>query len=435
VYSAEIVVRPNTAGNTVSIPVTLTIGRTSVNHVSPYVAYAGSAQPVIIRGDLLGLVTIQGVTFGDIPAQSFNVVNDTEIRATPPAGLVPGRYPVRVLTNFAGTRQHAEYVVVNAPQFSAATLAYPVLERPVARGMVFDAERTALGVSVHEGTGQTSFLHYRYVNGQWQPYTRQQLMNHFSSSLTADGREWILANYRDVVHIDAVSLATTATTASPINGGFDGAMLNRFSLSSDGIVAMFGDHLGILCCSTLYLYEPRSRRFRTVPDYRPYISWMGASGDGSRLLVQPSSSTAGTAVLELDTTAGTLSPTNVSLYAIHEPQLSRTGSRIVMDRMRVYDASLAYIGNLPASTDASIVSPDGARAYTFEDTGLVMRTFDLQAAPVNGIMQEIGAAIPLAGNPGFDDFWTERFRMATTPDGRAVFFAGGLGVVVQPTPP
>ena len=89
VYSAEIVVRPNTAGNTVSIPVTLTIGRTSVNHVSPYVAYAGSAQPVIIRGDLLGLVTIQGVTFGDIPAQSFNVVNDTEIRATPPAGLVP----------------------------------------------------------------------------------------------------------------------------------------------------------------------------------------------------------------------------------------------------------------------------------------------------------------------------------------------------------
>jgi hypothetical protein len=434
VYTAEIVLRPNTAGNSVTLPVTLTINRTSVNHVSPYVAYAGSALPVIIRGDLLGLVTIQGVTFGDIPAQSFNVVNDTEIRATPPAGLAPGRYPVRVLTNFAGTRQNAEYVVVNAPQLSAATLAYPVMERPVAKGMVFDAERAALGVSLHEANGQTSFLHYRYANGQWQPYTRLPLTNHFSSSLTADGREWILGSYRDVLHVDPVTLATSATIASPINGCCDPAMLNKFSLSNDGVVAMFGDYLQTLCGATLYLYEPRSRRFRTVPDYRPCISWMGASGDGSRLLVHPSASSANTPVLALDTAAGTLNPTSLSLNSTYEPQLGRAGSRIVLDRTRVYDASLAYIGNLPASTDASIVSPDGTRAYTFEDTGVVMRTFDLLAAPVNGIMREIGVAIPLAGNPGFDDIWPERFRMATTPDGRAVFFAGGLCVVVQPTP-
>lgn len=434
IYTAEILVNPGTLGNQVRIPVTLTINRTSVNHVSPYVAYAGTAQPVIIRGNLLNLVTIQGVTFGGIPAQSYSVISDTEIRATPPSGLVAGRYPVRVLTNFAGTRQHAEYVVVNAPQWFAAKLEYPQMNRPVARGMVFDAERNALGLSLHEASGATSFLYFLYVNGQWQPYTQLTPTNHFSASLTADGREWILANYREVLHVDATTLATTATGVSPINGCCDGAMLNKFSLSSDGTIAMFGDYQTTLCGATLYLYEPRSRNFRTVPNFRPCIAWMGASGDGSRLLVHPGSSTAGTEVLSLDTVSGTLSPTSLSLYTTFEPQLSRTGSRIVLDRVRVYDANLAYIGNLPVSTDASIVSPDGTRAYTYQRIGSVMRTFDLQAAPVNGFMPEIGSAIPLAGDPGFDDIWPERFRMATTPDGRAVFFAGGLRAVVQPTP-
>jgi hypothetical protein len=110
---------------------------------------------------------------------------------------------MRVLTNFAGLRQLAEYVVMGA-QLSAATLACPCWTDRclVAWSSTQNAPRSG---SRSTRAVATSFPHYRYVNVM--AALRGATHDHFSSSLRRR-HQMDLANYRDVVHIGAVSLAT-----------------------------------------------------------------------------------------------------------------------------------------------------------------------------------------------------------------------------------
>ena len=429
VYTGDISVTPGTAGLPFRIPVTLTIRRTQVDQVSPYLEYTGSARPVIIRGQELSQVTIQNVLFGDTPAQSFTVVSDTEIRATPPAGLVPARYPVRIQTGFAGVRHSAQYVVVNPPQYAAGVLAYPDNLGKFPYALVYDAERASLALAVHYANGgATGIVHFKSVNNVWQPSTFKNMNNTFALALAADGTAWIAGHYRDVSHVDPVTLATTATVRSPIFPDSQQFIFN-FAASSDGTIAMFGD-VTYSCGANLFLYDPRKRTFRE-PGYTACRGMVGASGDGSRLLITKPTGH-GTEVSSLDTQTGATAATPIQLSTSVRPEMDRDATRIVLDKVRVYDGGYNYLGNLPASTDSVIVSPDGTRAYTYDDPR-VMRTFDLQSAAVAGSMREIGTGITLAADPGLD-FFDAVVRMAITPDGATVFLAGELTVVVQPVP-
>jgi len=121
--------------------------------------------------------------------------------------------------------------------------------------------------------------------------------------------------------------------------------------------------------------------------------------------------------------------------------LDRTGSRIVLKRTQVYDGAYIFLGNLPATTDAVVLSPDGTRAYTYDHSGLLM-TYDLATAPVSGSFPKIGTDITLAGDPGpiptpsstSPPFTDAVIMMSITPDGKRVFIAGSNGIVVQPVP-
>jgi hypothetical protein len=107
-------------GHALSIPVSLTVKRTEVDYVTPYVAYAGTSRSVVISGAEFSQVTISGVQFGTTPAQSFSVIGPNQIRATYPATLTPVRYPVMLQSNATNIKQLAELVVVNAPVYAAA---------------------------------------------------------------------------------------------------------------------------------------------------------------------------------------------------------------------------------------------------------------------------------------------------------------------------
>jgi hypothetical protein len=260
------------------------------------------------------------------------------------------------------------------------------------------------------------------------------LTNSYGLTLSADGREWIVGNYRDLAHIDPVSLQTLATVTSPIFGSST-LMIEDPVTSSDGTIAVFGD-VYYNCGSLLMVYEPRSRTYRLpTPDYEGCRGTVGASGDGSRLLVLNHFDVFGTDdVLSLDTTAATTTPTGLHLLTGKQPRMDLTGSRIVLDDTRVYDGQYTPLGQLPATTLAVVLAPDGARAYTFDSSGS-MRTFDLQAAATGGFMNEIGTATTLAGDPGITTPpELGEMQMAITPDGETIFIAGSRAVIVQPAP-
>lgn len=134
-------------------------------------------------------------------------------------------------------------------------------------------------------------------------------------------------------------------------------------------------------------------------------------------------------------TVPTTTPTGIHLLTGAEPVLDRTASRIVLQRTGVYDGAYTHLGDLLATTDAVVLSPDGTRAYAYDHSGLLL-TYDLVSPPVDGIFQQIGSGITLAGNPGRAAglFNGAEVVMTITPDGSAVFIAGSEAVIVQPTP-
>ena len=433
-YTSSITVTPGTAGQALVIPVSLTIQRTQINYVSPYVAYAGTSQEVIVRGEEFSQVTIQDVLFGNTPAESFTVVSPTEIRAIYPPSLPQGRHTVRLQSTFADVRQFADLVVVDAPVFSAAALSYPDTLDKTVSALVYDAERAALGVDVWYHSGQAALMHFRSAGNAWQTPTLKPLNNSFGLALSADGTEWIAGTDKSVAHIGAADLATLATVVSPL---FPPGTLTiaDLAVASDGTVAMFGDSF-YGCGASLMLYDVRKRTFRT-PAYTACRGNIGASGDGSRMLIPNQFTTfSSDDVFSLSTSTGATTPTGIHLLTGVPPAMDRAGTRIVLNNTRVYDDAYNYLGDLPSTTDAVVLSPDGTLAHAFDHSGRLL-TYDLTGTPVSGIFPQIGTGIVLAGDPGRATvtlYSDAVVLMSITPDGKTVFIAGSKAVIVQPVP-
>ena len=450
-YSTTIHLAPASSGQPLDIPVTVTVKRTEVDYVSPYVAYVGTSGNVIIRGQefsqLSGTSALQNVLFGSTPAASYTVVSSTEIDATYPATLAVGRYPVVLQTSFTGVHQLANLVVVAAPAFSAAVIPYPDSSPKQPTALVYDAERQALAVSAWYGsTGATSVLRFAYSGGSWQSTGSVSLMNSFALALSADGADWIAGTNEKVSNLDPVSLAGLATT--PINQVYDGGLESVFdaAVTNDGTVAVTTFISGN-CGSALTFYNPR-KLSAVWPAYSFCRARVAASGDGSRLVVVDGGTDANAdAVYLADTTAGTLNATGLQEITNFDPEVDRSGDRIAVNldyngilHWELYDGSLNDLGSLPTSTLVMKLSPDGHKAYAYDQSGLLI-TYDLTAAPVAGVFPQLGSGITLAGSPGPAGVLgidigsnAESLYMSMTPDGGTVFIAGTDAVVVQPVP-
>jgi len=141
-------------------------------------------------------------------------------------------------------------------------------------------------------------------------------------------------------------------------------------------------------------------------------------------------------ILLLDTTAATWTATGIHLLTDAPPALDRTGSRMVLNRTAVYDGSCQHLGDLPATTNGVVLSPDGTRAYAYDQSGLLL-TYDISAAAASGSYTALGTGITLIADPGLVSnmlYVDAPVFMAITPDGKTVFIAGTQAVVVQPVP-
>jgi len=395
--------------------------------VTPYVAQANVATNVILRGRGFQTATIQAVTFGGIPATSFTVSGDTQIEVAVPA-LPAGRYAVQIQANdSAGVQSLATLAVVPAPTLTATTLAYPTAT-PTLRRLSYDAERAALVVAVASNGGE--LLRYANTAGSWSSPAITPVSGLQDVALQLDGQALLAVTDGGITPVDAQTLV--AGTAIPATGLAAGTTLKYIALGNDG-QALLASTAGATTLSPLYIFNPRSGVFaassQTLNNGFPV-----APANGTQvLIVQQDSTSASTPLMyQWLANSGTLSTVALGVNRNSVlPAIDRTGSRILLNGLGVYDSAFGLVGALPSTTLAAVPSPDGTKVYAYDSAAAGIVTYDATTAVTTAgtVLPVLGSTIALSGDPG------SNVQMVITPFGNGLFLAGSDRIVVVPVTP
>jgi hypothetical protein len=435
-FTGTVTLTPTT-GLPVNIPVTLNVVRTQVNYVAPYVGQSGVGADVIIRGDNFSLITPTGVRFGANAATTFNVVSNTEIRATH-APLVAGSYDVHIDNNNGIDRTRARLQVLDAPTFAEAALSYPNGPGVFVSNLVYDAERRALFATIHygmQGVVSGRLLRWNFTS-TWEPtVVTPQFVFPSAIALSTDGTQLLVAHHDPLFQKFAVAELNPVTLGENRMTRFtQDYEASSMAVSNNGEAIIIGD---LLCCTgtfPIFGYSPLTGVLRQPPQPGPFgvtDAFATGSGDGSLLLVpNDNEPIGGPRTLRYNSDSGELAENPVSLRARFKPLLSRDGSKVLfLDPLRVYDAGLTLLGTLPTSTLTAALAPSGLRAYAYDNSTNTVHVFNLSVAPpMAGDYPEILPAITLTNNPG------SAWPMVISPDGGTLFIGGSDAIVVVPLP-
>lgn len=353
-YTAQISVAPGTSGaSTVVVPVQLTLDRTSVMTVAPYVEPSGQSGEVILRGAHFDTASIQGIQVGAQTVSSFQIDGPTQIRFTHPA-LSAGQYPVAVLVNGTASDSTATLVVQDAFSYSAAGAGTVPIQ--FSQYYEFDAERhscyAASTTAVAAVTAGTS---------SWTATTSSVTFTSiFGMALTADGRELLVwdEGQNQIVHLDPATLVETSRTTltAPTGGNYVDTNLVRLD---DGTVAFVTGNY-------VWDYRPWDHSdFQLIPGPATVQS-LQANRTGSALLLNLSSYGTSFSVVDAQTLAQSFSfvGTGADFYASAS---DRFGSRWVFTPLSsgyptiITDGTGTTLGQIPAGVDAvsNALSDDG----------------------------------------------------------------------------
>jgi hypothetical protein len=208
-YVANVAIDPaDPTASTVQLPIALNVDRTHVATVAPYVAADGTQAEVLIHGTRLDEIAIAppGIRFGAFDAVSFTVESPIRIRATHPA-LPAGRYDVTLVAS-GQVGSSAELVVVEAlPYEDAGKIATP-LQGVNVNHSEFDPERRAC---YH--ASQTQVAAAINTGPSWQTLVAPTTFNLIDGlTLSVDGRELLVADGNDIVHLDPATLVEIKRT-------------------------------------------------------------------------------------------------------------------------------------------------------------------------------------------------------------------------------
>ncbi len=111
------------------------------------------------------------------------------------------------------------------------------------------------------------------------------------------------------------------------------------------------------------------------------------------------------------------------------PAVSRSFSRIVLNGTARFTTAISrLLGTLPATTNAVVLKPDGTRAYAYDSAAGGILVYDTSVDRDEAAYTALGAATPLAADPGTG------VRMTITPDGGTLFIAAACASSCMPTP-
>jgi hypothetical protein len=450
--TAQVTITTPSSGQLV-IPVTLTVTKPQLDQVTPYIATTNIGGTVILRGQFLDLIR-QPMTPGAIefapstavagvPASAIIVMSPTELRVTYPP-LAAGQQLVLMRSTQGALidRSNARMFVADAPAYASGVLPYPTApSNKILTGLVYDAERQALLVGIHvPNLGFDNNELYRYVNtGTWSAGAQTAIPSLDSLALTADGQQLLTGSESNPLQqplIEQRDPSTLVVLTSATGTNTSAQTLSSLAVTSDGDVLAMGDSHSLSGNFTLFRYTPRTNVLQPLPNGFAH-GIVAASGDGGEALAASDAGGSGNqTIYEYSASTGTLAPWSNLQFDVRELQLDRMGANALINKTEVWDPNTFTMkGELPATTSASVLTPDGTTAYTYGTDGQVHR-FDISALPPGGLggaYPEVGTPIALADDPsaapGDLGVW-----MLVTPDGGTLFLAGSQQVVVQSLP-
>lgn len=416
--------RPDTSVGTMQVAVTLNMNVPLLNFVAPYVAIANTTNTFIVRGQGFTGLTANEILFGSTSPSTINVVSDTEIRGVLGA-LTAQSYPVTISNQLGLNRSRANLVVVAPNNYAAVFFTSAGTKTRV----VFDDERRAVYV-VNRGT--LTLERYLFDSGTatWvsSSLSLPQLQD---AGLSTDGTQLVAVSDGAVRVLDPSSLTQTqqiafGTTTSSVH-------LRQITFANNG-KALLATGIYGSGFTPLYLYDmlettvtpiQASSYFAGTANFAP----LGGSSDGARIVFGDSGVSPAQPVRYYNASTGTLIVTGTARN-VSRVVLDRDATRVVLNQTEVFDSNLAYLGSLPSTTGAVVLSPNGTIAYTYDGLSGQIRKFDLNGALVAGIYPEVGIATVPVGAP----ISTAYPVMGISRDGNTLVVAGDQKVVIMPAP-
>lgn len=393
-----------------------------IRGVAPYVAQEQSTGSVIIRGLGFQKFTVTGVSFGGFPASQFSVTSDTQIEATHP-GLSAGRYGVQIQAEGAPVpaRSDAELVVVTPPAVVAGVAPYPTAGLTVTR-LLYDPERNALLAATNQNGGE--LLRFQYAGDTWSAAEVLPIDTLRDIALSSDGRTLLALTDSGVTPVEADTLAAGVAFNASLD---DGTTFTGIAVTNDGD-AILTTTAGNNAASPLYLFEPRTGAFTSLPSLvnaAPVVS-----GDGALVVLVQQDSTDATspAVYQLSASDQSIATTGLTINRnVIAPAMDRFASRLALNGAAAYDSSYNLIGALPDTTLAVAFSPDGTRLYAYDSVAAAIVTYDTTTTVGSGSsLNLVDVPLAIAADPGGNP------HMVTSFTGDALFLGGSDKIVVVP---
>ena len=422
-YGTITVSSPDAGVSPKTIPVTLNQTLAEADYVAPYQAVSGISEEVIIRGYGFNSLTSPAVSFGNSPASAVTIVSDTEIRATH-AALAAGDYPIQVMG-----------INYNARTFATLKVSDPLTYTPVwnsgtvlgaVDNLVFDAAKNALFFR-NESNFSGSILKYLFNGTDWVLYSAaaNASFKYGGVAMAPDGDAFYAHAIVNAVkaNSDDMSLEILLSSTTGTNSNF-----KRAAFANNGVMLLTESGVTL---SRIYAYDISSNDpatltslFSSASDNADRIA--KASLDGSRVYFVDQ--TTSSSVMYYDASTDTLETGALSVQA-SSISVDKTGNRVIIGD-GVYDGNLNLLGALPTTILASVVTPDGSTAYTFESdaTGVSFRKFDLASPDGLGGFAEVGTGTLVAGSLVTNPL------MSISPDAATLFVIGQSDFIVQPVP-
>lgn len=423
-YTGSVVLSYDTAdatGLTLTIPVSMTLCLPRPDRVAPYVATAGRAGHLYVRGAGFACTGPAPSPLLGTSELVRTVDSDTQIQADHPA-LAAGRYPLQIDNQLGIGLGSAELLVLTPP-----ALTYQAISAPSTRGrLVYDAERSTLYAV--NWTDQ-SIERYRLSGTSWSALPAIIVPSVRDVDLAPDGRSLLVATRGSLGDIDLTAATPTFASRVANPDTFCGGYFAQLAVANSGKALVVFDLAGCSGFSSSYLYDLRDHSLtRTTWLYNGLAA---ASADGSRVYMGSN----GVSPAQRVTIFNALDNSSVDGPAAHNlwaASVSGDASRVILQGTAVYSRSLTLLGNLP-SGGGVVASRDSSRAFVFRDDGAAgprVEVYDLNGALTAGALYPLAKTVALTDSPS--GAAGRRVEMATTPDDGAVFVSGDARILVVP---
>jgi len=386
-YQGDVFIRYEYNGGTAekAIPVTLEVAALApkLHYAVPPMVYVNESNEFIIRGVGFLSDTIQAVSLNAIPAASFNVISNSEIRAQFTGIDSIGEYTINVATTNASLTVPTNILVKQKQPAVAGLVEFPT-------GVVdfkFDAKRDAVVVAT-----ENTLYRVKLINSNWEVVTQRSLAAS-AIALTPDAEHIAYADETAIYLLDASTLATSATYPLPYinissgDGAYRSVALKNMTNNGDIMLVLSDDTGTNISNSRLSVFQLPNQLLTITQNAAP--SPVSATDTLKRkVFVAPGSRSfsgfynASTQAFEPD------SSLDITTVSSNRFAHSGNGQRFFMGNVsgsQIYDSTLSLLGSMPFDSSISNytveISQQGHQSYLIEPlTGLV-HVFDITTPP------------------------------------------------------